>query len=123
MSINAAWGLVLLPLFVLVGCASNPVEEKSPEPVLTRAMLDKIRSTRVLIGVDLSSQSQNSQAFISSSGSQLGLIGAIVDVAVSSAFESNRQAHERLMVAIQDAAINFNFGAARRVGSVRRRRA
>lgn len=110
MTMNSAWRLALIPLFLLVSCASNPAEEKTPEPVLTSEMLDKIRSTRVLIGVDLSSQSQTSQAFISHSGGQLGLIGAIVDVAVSSAMESNRQAHERLMVAIQDAAIDFNFG-------------
>lgn len=110
MTMSPAWKAMAISLFFISGCASNQVEEKLPEPVLTGEMLDKIRSTKVVIGVDLSSQSQTTHAVVGYSGRQFGLIGAIVDVSINSAMESNRQAHERLMVAIQDAAINFNFG-------------
>lgn len=109
MTMNSAWKVLLLPLLLVAGCASTPTEETAPEPVLTSGMLDKIRSTRVVIGVDLSSQSQ-SQARTIHSGGQLGIIGAVVDVAINSSMESSRQEHERMMVAIHDAAINFNFG-------------
>lgn len=109
MIMKTACKALLISLFLLAGCASAPVEETSPEPILTAEMLDKLRSTRVVIGVDLSSQSQ-SQARTIHSGGQLGIIGTIADVAINSSMESNRQEHERMMVAIHDAAIHFNFG-------------
>jgi len=109
MTRNAVWASALISL-LLTGCATSQVDEEVPQPVITSEMFDKIRSTRVVIGVDLSSQSKVSRAAVISTNQTLGVLGLMVDLAVNSAMEENRLAHERLMVEIQNAVINFNFG-------------
>lgn len=103
---------VLVALFgsVLSGCVTNPYSDSGSYLAMMPGTGNHLQSTRVIVGLDPQNDLNVVPTPQANSGQQYGLLGVVVDTIVYRTMDATRQAQERLMLPIRNAAIQYNFG-------------